>query len=627
MTSALVRPAAPSEWIFRPNRRRPELRLTDFQSWVYTQVRVKKKRVVVPVAARRSGKSVIARLLTILAGLDDRPGDVGYMAPTLEQARRLFWRPLLEDLKDPAARQFIVGRPNSQRMTLEFITGTRLYVYSAEAHERVRGDGFKQFITDETGDPLYTDTVFDDTIWPALGTERGQLVEIGTPKGRGRFYREWRKGQRSTPEKDRDRDYASCQVTALQAGIVPADEVERARRTRPKRSFQQEYEARFNAPLGLIYDEWNEARHVVPATTLPRLDEFDEIVVCKDWGVAKRGALLVLGIDHVHVPGDDEFDETFMPRVWVLEEHSTHGLAYTDAGWWKIARDVQRRFRPTVWYPDPAGGKHEADEARAAGLLLQLANVLAEVDNRVLVVPADNQVGPGISAVQQFLHYDDGLNEPPRLFVADTCKYLPDELGKYSWANSRGVAARGDDDGDAYEERPRKVNDHCIAAGSLVATEHGDVPIEDVEAGQRVWTRAGLRTVLASVMTSSNAPTLEIVTKTGHVVRATPEHRVWTEQRGWLAADLLRPGDLLAVLSKHGGFDSFGVSPVVAVRPSGRVEAVHDLTVEGEHEFFANGVLVHNCVDALRYGIFSHFYRGKRKPIGRNDVGHEDRGG
>jgi len=177
-----------SEWIFRPNRRRPEVRLTDFQSWAYRQVEIERRRVVVPVAARPSGKSTIARLLAILAGLDDRPGDVGYMAPTLEQARRLFWRPLMEDLREPAARQFVMGRPDKGRMTLEFVTGTRLYVYSAEAHERVRGDGFKRFITDETGDPLFTDEVFDETLDGALVADRGQLIQIGTPKGRGRFY-------------------------------------------------------------------------------------------------------------------------------------------------------------------------------------------------------------------------------------------------------------------------------------------------------------------------------------------------------------------------------------------------------------------------------------------------------
>jgi len=35
-------------------------------------------------------------------------------------------------------------------------------------------------------------------------------------------------------------------------------------------------------------------------------------------------------------------------------------------------------------------------------------------------------------------------------------------------------------------------------------------------------------------------------------------------------------------------------------------ERVYDLTVENNHEYFANGVLVHNC-DAMRYAIYSHF--------------------
>ena len=32
-------------------------------------------------------------------------------------------------------------------------------------------------------------------------------------------------------------------------------------------------------------------------------------------------------------------------------------------------------------------------------------------------------------------------------------------------------------------------------------------------------------------------------------------------------------------------------------------KVVYDLTVEDAHEFFANGVLVHNCIDATRYAM------------------------
>jgi len=87
-------------WTFKPARRRAGTQLTWFQSWLLTQ----RTRHLVAVAARRSGKTVGVRALAIAAALAPGAGDIGYMAPTLGQAKRLLWRPLMEDLRDPAAR-------------------------------------------------------------------------------------------------------------------------------------------------------------------------------------------------------------------------------------------------------------------------------------------------------------------------------------------------------------------------------------------------------------------------------------------------------------------------------------------------------------------------------------------
>ena len=40
---------------------------------------------------------------------------------------------------------------------------------------------------------------------------------------------------------------------------------------------------------------------------------------------------------------------------------------------------------------------------------------------------------------------------------------------------------------------------------------------------------------------------------------------------------------------------------VVGITRRNTPEPVYNLEVEDAHEFFANGVLVHNCLDALRY--------------------------
>jgi len=45
-----------------------------------------------------------------------------------------------------------------------------------------------------------------------------------------------------------------------------------------------------------------------------------------------------------------------------------------------------------------------------------------------------------------------------------------------------------------------------------------------------------------------------------------------------------------------------------------RKEMVYNITVEGKHEYFANNVLVGNCLDALRYAIYTHL--GKAKKVG-----------
>lgn len=50
---------------------------------------------------------------------------------------------------------------------------------------------------------------------------------------------------------------------------------------------------------------------------------------------------------------------------------------------------------------------------------------------------------------------------------------------------------------------------------------------------------------------------------------------------------------------------------VASVCRAARRANVYDLTVEGAHEFFANGVLVSNSMDAIRYAVFGRFGRAQ----------------
>jgi hypothetical protein len=58
------------------------------------------------------------------------------------------------------------------------------------------------------------------------------------------------------------------------------------------------------------------------------------------------------------------------------------------------------------------------------------------------------------------------------------------------------------------------------------------------------------------------------------------------------------------------GFDTtnidrtdFAAEPVQCVRATGQLRRVFDLSVEGSPEYVVEGILVHNCIDALRYSL------------------------
>ena len=85
-------------------------------------------------------------------------------------------------------------------------------------------------------------------------------------------------------------------------------------------------------------------------------------------------------------------------------------------------------------------------------------------------------------------------------------------------------------------------NNHCIAEGSLVTTIRGDIPIEHVVVGDYALTREGYKRVLFSGVTDINREVLKVEATHGDVY-CTPDHKIWTENRGFVKADTLRYND------------------------------------------------------------------------------------
>jgi phage terminase large subunit-like protein len=94
-------------------------------------------------------------------------------------------------------------------------------------------------------------------------------------------------------------------------------------------------------------------------------------------------------------------------------------------------------------------------------------------------------------------------------------------------------------------ESPDRL-DACLASGTLVSTPAGDVPIEDIRPGDLAWTRRGWRAILATRLTRRDADVVSVYLSDGRSLTGTPDHRIWTQNRGWAELGTLVWGDRLS---------------------------------------------------------------------------------
>ena len=85
---------------------------------------------------------------------------------------------------------------------------------------------------------------------------------------------------------------------------------------------------------------------------------------------------------------------------------------------------------------------------------------------------------------------------------------------------------------------------------TLVSTEDGLRPIEEIQAGDYVWsenTGTGVRELrkVLSVSVTETKALVHVTTENGTVVNTTENHPFYVEGKGWCAAAELEAGDVL----------------------------------------------------------------------------------
>lgn len=161
------------------------------------------------------------------------------------------------------------------------------------------------------------------------------------------------------------------------------------------------------------------------------------------------------------------------------------------------------------------------------------------------------------------------------------------------WANT----SKGERKSRTMQSGYTGVHVNCFPGETMVSTERGPMRIDELHAmdpdsrplvlsrnhGDAVHEYRRIR----ATREIEDRPLVELITQDGRVIRSTPDHQFFTD-RGYLEAEQCAGRQLM--------LDDGGIAVVAWVATNGARAAVYDLDVEGNHNFFAGGVLAHNCL-------------------------------
>lgn len=208
------------------------------------------------------------------------------------------------------------------------------------------------------------------------------------------------------------------------------------------------------------------------------------------------------------------------------------------------------------------------------------------------ILKAEKAIFAGISTVKEY-----------RVFYTARSVNIKHEKNNYAWKYVGGMNTN----------EPIDRDNHCFTGDTLITTIDGQKRIDRIVEGDLVLTSDGWRPVTRLFKNGLKAVRVTKLKFSTHetIIKGTPDHKIKTTL-GWMDLRDIRRGD--ALFSPTGVRGQLFTSEIRLqdVQVLDEYEAlVYDIEVDDMHEYFANGVLVHNCMDAIRYGIHTKYrFRG-----------------
>lgn len=306
------------------------------------------KRFVVVPAGRRSGKTEIAlRRLALSACLKTKPGEARYLfgAPTWTQAKDIGWVKLLELIP----RMFWAGEPDRSNLRLRLKNQALVGVFGFDKPARVEGTPLAAMVLDEYGN--MKPEVWPHHVRPALSTEGwlGWSWFIGVPEGRNHYWDLW-----CYAISGQDPEWEG--FTWHSSKILPASEIESARRSMDLETFLQEYQGEFRSFAGRVYYAFDRDIHAArPRPYDPKLP----LEFCFDFNIMPGTAAVV----QTHRRPLDDGGGT---EDWCIDEVFREKNSTTR----RVCQELCQRWGElhegeVVVFGDPAGGGRNPESGKS----------------------------------------------------------------------------------------------------------------------------------------------------------------------------------------------------------------------------------------------------------------------
>lgn len=577
---------------------------------------------------RRGGKTWHASREAACVGIFRAKSVIWLVGPTMGAASRAFV--MIRDLLNQQGIKMVTLRDTEQNKEIILENGSRFVCVTLKTVGEGRfksgtevGEAVDFAVIDEAAQ--IPPDGWTRTVLPPLMDRHGQALLLSSWEGEDEFfYAKAKEAKTDAAEHGSESDWDAFQAPSWEVNfrVFPQGRqtpmLQKAERETPPLDFLEQYGAIPATARSRVLPQFRRKVHVGP---FPYDPNHKVILSCDpSFGANKYAVVAVQDYEDYVVIIDEyyrdrvtaeEVSSELRYRPWV---HLVDEMIVDSAAPMEIRRWVDMGWpalpvfdKPEIKQRLPYHRNWLRDPIRFHFLYRQYANrILLEegyepdadldwtgTEQAVLIIRIEEMLADDKLTDDQITQ----LRGCSRMFIDEGCVNTIYEHENYRYPPS----PRGDLN---VRENPLDKDDHlmdCMVAGTMIQTDQGERPIEVLQIGDRVATRNGYRRV-AKVW--DKHPASRVVTvhlSNGRSLTGTPDHKVWTETRGWVSLNMLHASDILVEWNQNESYST--ASHTTATRSL--LDGKNERTFRAQPENSCTGQYTRVFTDLFRRGITS----------------------